>query len=189
MALGTGRRLGAFGGAGAAARFARFLTRNLDRRFDLFRRFGKRDLEVVAQVGTAPRPAPATAAATEDVGEAEDVAEPAEDVLEAGEDVGIEAAGRGAAKTGVAEAVVHVALVAVGEHRVRLCRFLELVFGSAIPGIAIGVIGERQLAIGALDFLLGRRLGDAEHFVVVAFAHGRLATFTIDARSRRSPSR
>ena len=87
----------------------------------------------------------------------------------------------------MAEAVVHVALVGVGQHRVGLGRFLELVLRLLVAGVAIGVVLQRQLAVGALDFLIGRGLGDAEHFVVVALAH-EAATLTIAGRSRRSPS-
>ncbi len=116
------------------------------------RRLLERDLEVVAQVGAALRSA-APPPAAEHVAEAEDVAEPAEDVLEAGEDGGIEAARGRAAETGVTEAVVHVALVGVGEDRVGLGRFLELLFGCLVAGIAIGMVLQRQLAVRALDFL------------------------------------
>ncbi len=67
--------------------------------------------------------------------------------------VGIEAAGGGAAEAGVAEAVVHVPLVGVGEDRVRLGRFLELVFGGLVAGIAVRMVLQRQLAVRALDLL------------------------------------
>ena len=187
LALRARGRLRPFGRAVAAARLALFLPRNLQRHLGALGRFLERDLEVVAQVGAALRAAPAAAAGAEDVAETEDVAEAAEDVLEPGEDVGVEAAGGRAAQAGVAEAVVHVALVGVGEHRVGLGRLLEQVFRLLVAGIAIGVMLERQLAVGALDFLVGRGLGDPEHFVVVALAHD-LATFTMAARSSRSPS-
>ena len=93
----------------------------------------------------------------------------------------------GRADAGVAEAVVHAPLLRVGEHRVGLGRFLELLLGLLVAGIAVGVVLERELAVGALDLLLGGRPRDAEHLVVVALAHA-LATFTIAGRSRRSPS-
>jgi hypothetical protein len=89
--------------------------------------------EVVAQVGAALRAA-AAAAAAQDVAEAEDVAQAAEDVLEAREHARVEPAGRRAAQAGVAEAVVHVALVRVRQHRVGLGRFLELSSASLSPG-------------------------------------------------------
>ena len=102
-------------------------------------RLVERDLQVVAQVGAALRAA-APAPAAEDVAEAEDVAQAAEDVLEAGEDGRVEAAGGGAAEAGVAEAVVHVPLVGVGEHRVGLGRFLELLLGRLVARVAVRVV-------------------------------------------------
>ena len=51
----------------------------------------------------------------------------------------------------MAEAVVEVPLVGVGEHRVRLGRLLELFLGGVVAGIAVGVVLQRQLAVRALD--------------------------------------
>ena len=101
--------------------------------------FVERDLEVVAQVGAALRTA-AAAAAAEDIAEAEDVAEAAEDVLEAGEDGRIESAGRRAAERRRGRSGRTVPLVGVGEDGVRLGRFLELLFGRLVAGIAIGMV-------------------------------------------------
>ena len=76
-------------GAGALARLARFLPRDLDGGLHPLRRLLERDLQVVAQVGAALRAA-APAAAAEEVAEAEDVAQAAEDVAEIGEDRRVE---------------------------------------------------------------------------------------------------
>ena len=100
---------------------------------------------------------------------------------------GIEAARAGAAHAGMAEAVVGRALVGVGDDRVGLGRRLELLFGRRVARVAIGMVLERQLAIGALDLGVGGVAPDAEDLVVVPLAHP-LATFTIAGRSRRSPS-
>jgi hypothetical protein len=172
----------------ALACFAGLAARNLNRRLGAARRLLERDLEVVAQVGAAAA-ATAPAASTEDVAESEDVAQAAEDVLEAGEDGRVEAGRRGAAKPGVPEAIVHVPLVAVGEHGIRLGRFLEALFRRLVPGVPVGMELQRQFAVRALDLLFGRRALDLEHFVIIAFAHGRLATFTMAGRSSRSPIR
>ena len=137
----------------AFAGLADFLPGNLQRCLGAFRGFFEGDLEIVAEVCTALRTASPSAA--EGVAEPEDVSEPAEDVLEAGERVGIEASGRRAAEPGVPEAVVHVPLVRVHEHGIRLGGFLEVVFGALVPGIAVGVIFERELAVRALDLDLG----------------------------------
>ena len=186
LALRAGGRLRPFGRARAVARLTLLLPGDLQRHLGALGRFLERDLQVVAQIGTALRAA-AAAALPEDVAQPEDVAEAAEDVFESGEDVGVEAAGGGTAQARVAEAVVHVALVGIGQHRVGLGRFLEGILGLLVAGIAVGVVLEGELAVRALDFLIRRGLGDAKHFVVIALAHDR-ATFTIAARSRRSPS-
>ena len=168
------------------ARLAALVARNLDGRLDTLRRFVEGDLQVIAKIRAALRSAAATLPA-EHLADTEDVAESAKDVFEAGKDGGIESAGCGAAKARMAEAVVHVALVGIGEHGVGFRRLLESIFGRLVAGIAIRMVFERQPAIGALDFLVGRGAGDLQDFVVVALAHA-LATFTIAGRSRRSPS-
>ena len=93
------------------------------------------------------------------------------------------------ANAGVPEPVVARALVGVGQHGVRLGGLLELLLGGLVAGIAIGMMLERQLAVGALDLLIAGRTADAEHVVVVALAHDAFATFTMDGRRSRSPSR
>src|SRR5262249_12659074 len=144
------------------------------------------DLEVVAQIRAPLRPA-ATPAAAEDVAEAEQVAEIAEDVLEAGERVRIEAARADAADARMPEAVVQRSLLGIRDDRVRLGRLLEVLFGLVVPRIAIRVILQRELPVGALDLLVAGVAADAENLVVVALAHA-FATFTMAGRSRRSPS-
>jgi hypothetical protein len=188
LALRTGDRLRARRCAVSAARFTRDLSRNLNRRFDALGGFVERDLEVVAQVGAALWTAAPPAAAAEDIAKAEDVAKATEDVFEAAERVGIESAGRRAAEPGVTEAVVHMPLVGVDQNRVRLGSFLEPLFGFFVARIAVGMEFQRELPVRALDLLFRRRLGDAQDLVVIAFAHARLATFTMAGRSSRSPT-
>ena len=159
-------------GAVALAGFAGLVARNLDAGLDALRRLLELDLEVVAKVGAALRAGAAAAAA-----EAENVAEAAEDVFEAGELRRIESLR--AADAGVAEAIVARALVAVAEDGVRLGRFLECVLGLLVARVAIGVELQRQLAIRALDLLIGRGARDLEDLVVVALAHDALATLTM----------
>src|SRR6185436_511684 len=151
------------------------MTRNLDVGLDALRCLLELDFEVVAKISAALR-AGATVAA----------AEP-EDVAEAAELRRIEPL-RAVADAGVTEAIVAGALVAVAEHRVSLGRFLELLFGRLVARVAIGMELQRQLAIRALDLLIGRRAGDLEDLVIVAPAHDAFATFTSAGRSRRSPS-
>ena len=86
------------------------------------------------------------------------------------EDGGIET-GRAAraGDGGVSEAVIGGALVHVGEHAVRLARFLEHLFRFRVIRIAVGMKLQRELAVGALDLNVRRAAAYAQHFVVIAF--------------------
>ena len=141
--------------------------------------------------------------AAKNLAEAEEVAE---DIAEIG---GVEARARASAQTGMTEAVVDAALFDIRQNGVGFAALFEFFFRVGIVGIAVGMELQRQLAIGALDLLLGGGAGYAQHLVVVAFSvagqnglsqilsglmfrlHwvqclGLRATLTIEGRSRRS---
>ena len=127
-------------------------------------------LALAACATPAAAPADSGAASTEATTEAaEDVGERREDVVDAAEP--LEAALRRAL---VAEAIVELALLGVGEHAVGLGGLLELFLRLAIAGSAIGVILHGEAAVGFLDLGVIGGAGDAEHFIVVAFTstHG-----------------
>jgi hypothetical protein len=73
----------------------------------------------------------------------------------------------------VAEGVVALALVGIAEDAVGLRRLLEALLGLLVPGVAVGVVLERELAVGGLHLLLGGVSGDPEDLVIVALRHGR----------------
>ena len=85
------------------------------------------------------------------------------------------------------EAVVEAALLGIGQNRIGFGRLLEPIFRGLVAGLSIGMRLHRDLPVGALQLALVGRSGDAEHVVVVAFAHA-FATFTMAGRSSRSPS-
>src|SRR5688572_5124545 len=119
------------------------------------------DLEVVAQVGAAPRPAARIAAAEAAAEDGlEDVAEVAE--------IGLLPA-PALLEGGVAEAVVSGALLRVLEALVGRADGLELGLVVLAPLIAVGVELHRQLAIGGLDRRPVGGAADAEHFVKIGF--------------------
>ena len=149
----------------------RLLARDLDRSLGAGGRLLEADLEVVAEIGAALRPA-APPPAAEQVAEAEGVAEVGEDVGEVGKDRRIDAAAAAAtADAGVAEAIVERPLLLVGENGVGLGRFLEFLFRLAVARVAIGMMLQRQLAVGAFDLDYGRLALDAEDLVIITFAH------------------
>ena len=87
----------------------------------------------------------------------------------------------------MAEAVVTRALVAVGEHRVGLGRFLEAVFRRGVAGVSIRMVLLRELPVGGLDRLVVRVAGDAQDVVVVAFGCRRhMRIISPRRRHRRS---
>src|ERR1041385_3828045 len=120
---------------------------------------------IAASLGaSAPSPADVDVH-TEEV--AEDVAE---NIAEVGKVRRVEALEASAAvHTGVAELVIARALFSVHKDAIRLSALLELLFRLGIAGIAVRMVLHGQLAIGALDLLLGGRAGYAQDFVVITF--------------------
>ena len=113
--------------------FAALAARNLNHRFSSGGRLLEADLEVVAEIGAALRPAATTAAA-----EAEQVAEAPEDVVELGKDRGVEARrSRAAARDGgVPETIVARSLVSVRKNGIGLGRLLERLLRPALVRVA-----------------------------------------------------
>ena len=166
VARAAGGGLAARGRTRPAARRALFVTRHADGLGGSEEAFLEVDLDGVAKVGPAPRPA---APSPSRVTEAEEVAEDVGEVREGGR---IEAASsRGTGHAGVAVGVVALSLFGVGEHAVRLGRLLEPLLGRLVPGVAVRVVLHRDLPVRGLDLLVGARSRDLENFVVVA-SHG-----------------
>jgi len=69
----------------------------------------------------------------------------------------------------VTEAIVASALLGVREHRVCLAALFELLFRLRIVRVAVRMVLHRQLAIGALDLLVGGRAAHSQNFVIVSF--------------------
>ena len=84
------------------------------------------------------------------------------------------------------EPVVLRALLGLAEHRIGFGRFLEALFGLLVARIAIGMVFQRLLPVGALDFLLAGRAFDDQDFVIVADRHA-CATLTCAARNEAPP--
>jgi hypothetical protein len=121
---------------------------------------------IFAQISAALGAAAAAGGPSEQIAEAKEVTKDVAQILKCGR---IETRGGCAAHAGMAEAIISCALFGIGENGVSLAAFFEFFFCVGIVGIAVGVVLQRQLAIGALDFLVARAAGNPENFVVVAF--------------------
>jgi hypothetical protein len=145
---------------------------NGDRLFGAEDGFLEFQFEIFAEVGSALNARSALAASTASASEDVEAEEVAEDVVEIVEDGFVEAGATVGTDTGVAEAVVGGAFVAVGEDGVGFGGFLEALFSGRVARIAVGVVLHGELAVGALDFLLAGASFYAENFVVIAFCVG-----------------
>ena len=90
----------------------------------------------------------------------------------------------------MAIAIVGGALLRIAQDAVGFGGFLEFFFGLLIVGIAIRMVFQRQLAVGALERRRVAIAADAEDFVIIALGGVHCycfftATFTMAGRSRR----
>jgi hypothetical protein len=147
-------------GTCAVAFFAGLVPPHADLLLNTEESFLELQREIFAQVGAALHTAAAPSAASEHVAEAEELAE---DVAEILEDSGIEAGTLrgGAAKSSMAVSVVHGTLLRVGQHRVGFADLLKPLFRVGVVGIAVGMVLERQFAVGTLEFEVSDAAGHA----------------------------
>src|SRR5579862_472585 len=156
-------------GAAAGTGLARNGARDADLGVLAAVRFLERDLHVLAEIAAAILP-PTAPSAAHDLAE-----EIVEHVGEGGREIEAEAVGAATAavfESGVAEAVVGRALLAVLEDVVRLIDFLETDFAGRIAGVAVGVKFLGKLSVGALDLFDRGALLAAQDVVVAALVHG-----------------
>src|SRR5260370_18470517 len=123
--------------------------------------------DIYAKIRSALRPSSSPAAApTKDVAETEELPK---DIVEILKDGAIEACTRSAAaQSRMAKAVIHSALLRVREHGICFARFFEFLFSVGIVGIAVRMVLQRQLTIGALDLLVGRPTLHSQYLVVIS---------------------
>jgi hypothetical protein len=153
--------------AGTVAVLASFVAPNGHAGFGAEEGLLEFEVEIFTKIGAALNAAAATAPAAEHVSESEELAEDVAKILEDGR---IEAAlGRTSIQPGMPVAVVDGPLFRIGKHGIGFTDLFEFLFRVRIVGIAVGMILQRQFAIGALEFRIGDRAGYAQHFVVVAF--------------------
>ena len=163
-------RIGTRRSADAFTFLAGFQSRDTQLRRHAGGGFLERNFEIVAQVRAAlcRRPARARASATKDITEAKQIAEDVFDAAKAGR---APACSRAARYTRMPKTIVTPPLLGIGKDRVSFGGFLEFFFGGRVVGVFVGMMAHRQPAIGALDFLIGRRATNFQNFVVISFAH------------------
>ena len=127
--------------------------------------------QIFPQIGAPLRARTAPSALlTEGIAETEDVAK---DVLEIVEHRGIETAIAGrwtiAILTRMSETVIPRSLFAIDQHGIGFAALLELFFRLGIVRVAVGMVLQRQFAVGTLDLLLAGGTGNTQDFVVIAF--------------------
>ena len=71
----------------------------------------------------------------------------------------------------MAELVVFLTFLRVGEHIVGFGGLLEFLFSLLVAGVLVGVILDSQLAVGFFELFRSGCLRYAEHFVVVSLFH------------------
>ena len=150
----------------------------------------QRHLHAYAQVAAATLPwlpASAARASAAHAGCSAEAAEAsaAEDVAELGEDVlHREAARAEAAKAAagealgthvVAELVIFLTFLRVGEDVVSLRRLLEFLLGGLVAGVAVGMVFEGKLAVGLLQVVGADVFVNAKDLVVISFGVSHLS--------------
>src|SRR5918996_4533997 len=156
-----GARLRARPVTGGAGRRQRHRDRHLGTLHRLVERHVHLGLEVPAALGARGARAAAGTAAHSAEQVREDVAHAAE---AAAERAGVEAAARAAEDP--AARVVRLALVRVGQDRVRLLHLLEALLGGLVAGVAVRVVLAGELAVGLLYLLVGGLAVDAQRPVL-----------------------
>jgi hypothetical protein len=141
---------------------------NRDFLFPAEESFLKFERQIFAKIGAALHPGPATSATAEHIAEPKELAK---DVAEILEHTGIESGALRscAAQSGVAIPVVNRSLFGVGEDSVSFADFFEPLLRIRVIRIAVWVVLQRKLAIGALEFDLSDRAGNAQNLVIVSF--------------------
>jgi len=144
--------------------------------FDAERRLLEPDLHVVTQIGTtlsilrtrarAPKECLENAAA--DSAAAENFTENIERIMKTTAAETRTSRGEG----GVAETIVGRAFIRVDEDIVSFAELLKFFLGMGVIGIFVRMKLDRELAISALDFLLGNVVLNTENFIIIAFGGG-----------------
>jgi hypothetical protein len=165
-ALAAGLRLAAGRGTAAVTRFAGDTSAKGDGPFDACGSLLERERDVAADIGAASGASPSATASAKQVAEhpaAEQISKGFEDIFHVVELLAP------APHASVPVLIVAGAFFGVAEHIVRFARFFELLGVLFVALIAVGMVADRQLPIGAIDFGARRSPFDLQYFVVAAF--------------------
>src|SRR5713226_3114892 len=133
-------------------------------------RFLERNLQVISEVRASlcHRSARTRACPAKDITKPKQIAKNVFNSAEAGR---APACSRATRYTGMAKAIITLSLLCVGEHRISLGRFFELLFGRCVIRILVRVMTHSQSAISALDLLIGGGPANTKNFVIVSLTH------------------
>src|ERR1041385_1012077 len=155
-------------GSRAAALLTCFIAAYFDLGLLAESSFFKGKGDVRASISTALHTASASATATHI--HAKEIAEEiAKNIADVGKVGSVKSAKAPAIHSRVAILVITSALLRVHEHAIGFSAFLEFFFRLRIARIAVRMPLHGQLAVRALDLLLGSRAAHAQYFVIIAF--------------------
>jgi hypothetical protein len=155
-------------GAVAVTVFAHFVAANVDLRLGSEDRLLEVQIDVLAEIGAALRTAALSTSAAEHFADVEEVAKDIAEILE-GRRIEAACSTCGVSNSGMAETVVKRTLLTVSENGVGFTAFFKFFFRVRIVGISIRMKLQGELAVRALDLLIGSASSHAENFVVIAF--------------------
>src|SRR5215469_6239197 len=158
----------AAGTSGTSAGVAVLMTTVGDFLFGAENGFFEFQVDVFAKIRAAlcARTA-ARSTAAEQVTEPEELAENIAEILKY---AGVKADARACTTDScMSETVVQAALFRIRQYRVGFAALLESFFRVRVVGVAVGVVLQCQLAIGALDLQLAGAALDAQDFVIISF--------------------
>jgi hypothetical protein len=163
MAGRAGDRILAFGSSAPIASSAGILSGDFNFGFEAESRLREGYFQIVAKVGAPFRASPAASA--ENIAESEKIPQ---DVPKISKGSRIESS-ESSLQSAMAISIVAGPFIRIAQNAIGFRRFLEFFFRAPIIRILVRVILLSHFSIGALDFLIGSILRNAQHFIVIAF--------------------
>jgi hypothetical protein len=117
--------------------------------------------EILSLACSGPLPAGAAEKLPEDI---------PKEIFKAGGEVKVTSERASVAKGAMTELIVLSPLLQVSENLIGFRDLFEFLLGLFVPGVAVGMVFERELAVGLLNLFFARAALDAEHLVIILLA-------------------